>query len=230
LFEEFDMMVSNNSISNGDTNKQVQVRLLDAAEGLFCENGFAGTSIRDITSEAKCNVAAVNYHFGGKEKLYFEVFRRRMTMLRDARIASIEKVMSQDGREPALEELIRAFAIAFIEPLVDKSRGQRFIKLMIREMLDPHLPKRMFAEQVAIPTLNALGKAMARVCPGLRQKETVMSIISVIGQLMHAIHLNEVFRAGEDTGLPIPNLTEMVEHIVKFSTAGIRAMVKKADK
>lgn len=221
------MMVSNKDISNGDTEKQVKDRLLDTAEGLFAEKGFDGTSIREITSRAKCNLAAVNYHFGGKEKLYSEVFRRRLIAMRDVRIASIEEVMSQTDHEPTLEELIRAFAIAFIEPLVDKSQGQRFIRMTIREMLDPRLPKKMFTEEIAIPTLSALGKAMSRVCPGLGQKETVMSIISVVGQLMHAIHLNEMFVAKEDIGLPMLNLTEMVDHIVEFSTAGIRAMVEE---
>lgn len=221
------MMVSNKDISNGDTEKQVKDRLLETAEGLFAEKGFDGTSIREITSQAKCNLAAVNYHFGGKEKLYSEVFRRRLIAMRDVRIASIEDVMSQTDHEPTLEELIRAFAIAFIEPLVDKSQGQRFIRMTIREMLDPRLPKRMFAEEVAIPTLSALGKAMSRVCPGLGQKETVMSIISVVGQLMNAIHLNEMFVAKEDLGLPMLNLTEIVDHIVEFSTAGIQSMVEE---
>ena len=219
------MVVSGNNISKGDVSKQVQGRLLDAAEELFCEHGFEGTSIRDITLQAKCNVAAVSYHFGGKENLYKKVFHRHMRTLRDIRIASIDRVMSQGEGEVTLEQLLRAFAMAFIEPLIDS--GRRFMKLMIQEILDPHLPKRMFAEEVAIPTLSALGRAMAKVCPDLGQKETVMSIISVIGQLMHAIHLSEMFGAEEDLRLPVSNLTEMVDHIVRFSAAGIQAAVKK---
>ena len=222
------MMVSNSNISNSDTNKQVKNRLLDSAERLFCEKGFDGTSIRDITSQAKCNVAAVNYHFGGKENLYNEVFHRHMRTLRDVRIASINSVMSQTQGEVTLEQLLRAFAMAFIEPLLDESQGRRFMKLMVREILNPRLPKRMFAEEVAVPTITALGRAITAVNPGLGQKEIVMCIISVIGQLIHAIHLSEIFGAEEDVGLPVPNLAEMVDHIVDFSVAGVRAMVKEA--
>ena len=94
-------------------------------------------------------------------------------------------------------------------------------------MLDPHLPKKMLADEVAIPTLRALGKAIERVCPGLEQEKIVLSIISIIGQLVHAIHLNEMFCAEEDIGLPIPNLAEVVNHIVDFSAAGIRAAVQE---
>ena len=78
------------------TVKGVQDRLLDAAEELFCEGGFEGTSVRDIAASAGCNVAAVNYYFGGKEKLYEEVWRRHLIPMRDARIAGIEKVLSQN--------------------------------------------------------------------------------------------------------------------------------------
>ncbi len=220
------MMVSNKDISNGDTEKQVKDRLFDTAEGLFAEKGFDGTSIREITSQAKCNLAAVNYHFGGKEKLYSEVFRRRLIAMRDVRIASIEEVMSQTDHEPTLEELIREFATAFIKPLIDQSSGRHFMKLMVREMSDPRLPRKMFVEELAAPTLSALGKALASICPELDQKKNVLSIMLLIGQLVQVIRLNEMFDLEDFVGAPAPTLAEMVDHIVEFSTAGIRAMVK----
>ncbi len=217
---------ADNVAKKGDSSKQIRERLIDVAEGLFCEKGFDGTSVRDITSRAKCNVAAINYHFGGKDKLYYEVFHRHMRTLRDIRIASIKRVMSQGEGEVTLEQLLRAFAKAFIEPLIEESGGRRLMKLMIREMMDAHLPKRMFAEELAMPTLNALGDAIAKICPQLEPRETVMSILSVIGQLIHTIHLNEIFNAEEDFGLPMPNLAEMVEHIVAFSAGGILAVAE----
>jgi len=221
---------ADNVAKKGDSSKQIREHLLDVAEGLFCEKGFAGTSVRDITSRARCNVAAVNYHFGGKEKLYYEVFYRHMHTLRDIRIASIKRVMSQGEGEVTLEQLLHAFAMAFIELLLDKSKGRRFMKLMVREMLDPYLPKKMFVEEVGRPTLSALGEAMAKTCPGLGQKETVMSILSVIGQLIHTIYLSEIFNAEEDLGLQMPNLAEMVEHIVAFSAGGILAVAEEGNR
>lgn len=216
-----------NSSNNGDSTRTVRNRLLETAAESFAEKGFDGTSVRDITTRANCNVAAVNYHFGGKENLYFEVFRRRMIAMRDIRIASIEKVMSQTDHEPTLEELIKAFATAFIEPLIDQSSGRQFMKLMVREMSDPRLPRRMFIEELAGPTLNSLGKGMSRVCPGLEQKKTVLSIISIVSQLVHAIHLNEIIDIDDLVGAPTPSLAEMVDHIVEFSAAGIQAAVQE---
>src|SRR3989442_13609471 len=78
-------------------------RLLEAAERLFAERGFRATSVRALTSEAGCNVASVNYHFGGKEGLYREMFRRRLVALREQRIAGIRRAMDETGGRASLE-------------------------------------------------------------------------------------------------------------------------------
>ena len=216
-----------NSTKNNDSNRKARDRLLDAAEQSFAEKGFDRTSVRDLTANANCNLAAVNYHFGGKENLYTEVFRRQLVTMREARLKSIEKVMSQTDHEPTLEELIRAFATAFIEPLIDQSSGRRFMKLMVHEMSEPHLPKNMFVEEIAEPTITALSNSLAKVYPGVSQEKTILSIMSIIGQLVHIIHIKEMFELGNLVGTPTPNLAEMVDHIVEFSTAGIRASIQE---
>ena len=59
------------------TNRtDTKTSLLDAAEALFAELGIAGASMRAITARAGANLAAVHYHFGSKEGLVREVFRR----------------------------------------------------------------------------------------------------------------------------------------------------------
>uniref|UniRef100_UPI00248D5108 TetR/AcrR family transcriptional regulator n=1 Tax=Aeromonas taiwanensis TaxID=633417 RepID=UPI00248D5108 len=61
-----------------------------ATTELFAQHGFAGTSLRQVTSQADVNIAAVNYHFGSKENLVNEVFRRRMDEMTPARLAQLE--------------------------------------------------------------------------------------------------------------------------------------------
>ena len=57
--------------------RSTRERILDSAEELFAEGGFA-TSLRSITSDAGVNLASVNYHFGSKEALIETVFSRRL--------------------------------------------------------------------------------------------------------------------------------------------------------
>jgi AcrR family transcriptional regulator len=211
--------------SNQDNNlrNDVEARLLDAAEQLFAQKGYDATSIRDITNQAECNVAAVNYHFHSKQNLYNEVFLRRMAAMRDIRLAAIENVMSQTSPRPTLTDLIRAFSTAFLEPLLDKTTGQRFLKLIVREMNDPRLPKDMFVNEIVTPTLTSLGKALTTLCPHLDQKQIYLSIISIIGQLIHVIRIREMFEMGDFAGVPEISLSEIIDHIVEFSTTAITA-------
>lgn len=203
--------------------KDVRKRLLDSAEKLFSERGFADTSVRDITAEANCNVAAVNYHFGGKENLYTEVWRDHLLMLRDNQIASIEKVMSSNQDAPTLEELLRSFAETFVGPLVDEGGSSRLLKLMMREMLDGHLPPNMFVDEVIKPTLGAMQKALLKTCPGLQQSQIALIVSSIIGQLIHAVRVRTMFRQSNRNDILIFDLPEMIDHIIKFSAAGIRS-------
>jgi AcrR family transcriptional regulator len=57
--------------------------IIQVAEGLFSENGFEGTSIRDIAAAANVNVAMISYYFGSKEKLFEEMVQIRTAYMRD---------------------------------------------------------------------------------------------------------------------------------------------------
>jgi len=205
--------------SNG---RGVQDRLIKAGEDLFCRRGFNETSVRDIAATADCNVASINYYFGGKENLYLEIWRRRLAQMRESRLASIERVMSAGGR-PELEDLLRSHAISFLEPLIEGDRHCRFINLMAREMIDPHLPPGMFLTEMVNPVMSALGKALMEICPWLNETNVQVVILLVVAQLMHAVCAKEMFEEGGVYGTLQVNTEDLVEHVVKFSAGGIRA-------
>ena len=208
--------------------KSVKERLLDGAEGLFCEHGFKGTSIRDIAASAGCNIASVNYYFGSKEKLYEEVWRRHLIPMRDARIASINKVMSQTEARPNLEDLLRSFADTFVGSMVDTSKSSQLSKLMAREYIDSHLPTDMFVNEVMTPTITAMHVALVKTCPDLDESKIMPVVFSVIGQLVHLVHVKTLFeQGGDDLNLPVFDSNVIIDHIVKFSAAGIRAYTVK---
>jgi len=221
------MAISHDKVTVGGADKGVQDRLLNAAEELFCEHGFEATSIREIAAVAGCNIASVNYYFGGKEQLYREVWRRHLILVRDSRLASIDKVMSQNDEQPRLEDLLRSYANTFVEPLVDESKARRFMKLMAREMIDRRLPPNMFFEEMIIPIMTALQRALVKTCPGLQQSKAQLVILSLVGQLMNALHSKTMFEQADNPELPKFDLSEVVNHIVKFSAAGIRACAEE---
>lgn len=201
--------------------RSAQDRLVEAGETLFCQCGFNETSVRDLAAAADCNVASVNYYFGGKDNLYVEVWRRMLTSIRGARLTSIDSVMSGGG-QPQLEDLLRSYANSFLSPLVDGDQSCRFVHLMAREMIDPHLPHGMLIAEMIAPVMGALVKAVCEVCPDLQHRSARPIILSIVGQLVYTVCAMHMFEDSEDPELPPLDLNEMVEHIVTFSAAGIR--------
>jgi hypothetical protein len=57
-----------------EKNKDTKRKIIEVADKLFAQNGFSGTSVREIAKQAQVNLAAINYHFTNKENLYWSVF------------------------------------------------------------------------------------------------------------------------------------------------------------
>ena len=82
--------------------------VLNAAERLFAVNGFQNVSVRDITSEAAVNLASVNYHFGSKDALLFEIFRRRTAELNRERARMLHEAADRHGGKPPVRAILTA--------------------------------------------------------------------------------------------------------------------------
>jgi TetR/AcrR family transcriptional regulator, regulator of cefoperazone and chloramphenicol sensitivity len=208
--------------SRGETRQ----RLLDAAEAMFARHGFPSTSVRDLTAEAGCNIAAINYHFGGKDNLYREMFRRLLGHLRELRIRSIDRARPRPGMEPALEELLAAFTLAFLEPLVGDVRGRRYMQLISWELVDPHLPPELFISEMMGPVEKALGEAIREAAGReLTVASVRLCIHSLVAQLVHAANyqrFQERTPRAKASPFAYPGV---VDHIVRFTAAGIRSYV-----
>src|ERR1700761_9039132 len=104
--------------------------VLVAAERLFALHGFQSVSVRDITSNAGVNLASVNYHFGAKDTLLFEIFRRRTAELNRARARMLhEATDAHDGRPPvgAILEALIAPPVRWLDPKGDRLISLQFI-------------------------------------------------------------------------------------------------------
>jgi len=81
--------------------------IMEAARELFAKRSYEAVSVRDIVSQAGANVAAVSYHFGGKENLYREIVRQDLAALRSW-IAEVrdENSTTRDKMEILVEGLL----------------------------------------------------------------------------------------------------------------------------
>lgn len=202
--------------------RETHERILESAQKLFAEKGLDATSVRDITAAAGCNVAAVNYHFGGKENLYLESFKAMLGPLRDQRLAMIAELTQRDP-VPTLEEFLATFAEGFLEPLVDHSRGRLFMVFVSRELLDPRLPLSVFLEEFILPMVQRAAAALEQVGPPMTPDSRIMCIFSLIGQLLHAVKAHHLSAHLEIRNAVPFDLTRFVDHFVRFSAAGLHA-------
>jgi len=201
-------------------------RILDAAEVLFAANGFAGTSARDITSSAGCNVASINYYFSGKDNLYKQVCKRRLSALRDFRINSINEFMAQNPEDISMEGLLHNFSKAFLAPLIGDASGRNVMKLMMREMLYPRLVVNIVFDEMILPMSVALQQAMIKVCPGLDEKQVMWAIFSLVGQLLHTMHIQGILSNQSDGEFAsVFEVSSAIDHIVAFTVAGVEALI-----
>jgi AcrR family transcriptional regulator len=197
-------------------------RILVASQKLFAAKGFDATSVRDITTEAGCNVASVNYHFGGKDNLYLETFRSMLAVLRDQRLSVLDELMARTP-PPSLEEFLESFAEGFIDPLVDESRGRLFMALVSREMFDPRLPHDVFVSEFIHPILEKSLVALEKFGPPLDPADARLCIMSMVGQLLHSLRAHHLFTRADHSAVVPTDLADYIPHFVRYSVGGIRA-------
>ena len=160
-------------------------RILHAAEELFAQQGFAATSLRQVTSRADVNIAAVNYHFGSKDNLVNEVFRRRMDEMSTQRLDALRKATSDGacGLEPILA--------AFVEPALamaqDRHGGGAFIRVIARAYAESNDSLRKFLSDQYGHVLREFAKAIAACVPGLSKEELYWRLDFLSGALTYAM-------------------------------------------
>src|ERR1700749_373926 len=101
-------------------------RILGAAETLFARHGFVGASLRQVTAAANVNLAAVNYHFGSKDNLINEVFRRRLDVLNSERQRRLAEAQTNPGH--CLEDVLAAFVEPALAVAQDAAGGAGFAR------------------------------------------------------------------------------------------------------
>lgn len=168
-------------------SKNTKDRLLDAAERLCAERSIAGTSIRDITQAAEANVAAVNFHFGGKQGLIKALFKRRLEPLAAARLERLADLRTRKGT-PTASDILNAFMVPLMEQMArPDSNSQAFARLFARTVIEPtDAITELFGTDMADYTQTYLG-ALQEALPHLSRDELILRFDFAVGAIAHAL-------------------------------------------
>lgn len=200
-------------------------RLVLAAEKLFAEKGFHDVSLRDITKEAKANVASVNYYFSSKDALEDEVIVRHIGPVNDARMAALDTLREQYGEEAIpSREVILAFMRPMIELMHSSSlRSDLFAKIMGRCMGDKGhaMPPQIEPQMKAV--IGAFIQELLRALPQLTPETVLWRLHFSFGVVAHTLLFSE--RLSEFAGEELGDVTmdSSLERIIDYCEGGLLA-------
>jgi AcrR family transcriptional regulator len=195
-------------------------RILGVAETLFARHGFAGASLRQVTAAAKVNLAAVNYHFGSKESLIEEVFRRRLDELNRHRLAALAAAEAKTGR--SLEDVLDAFIRPALEQSMDSAGGAAFVRVLARAYAEHDERLRKFLSDNYGHVLREFAAVFMRLLPHLDKEELYWRLDIVAGALTYAMADFGMIKRKNDVS-EHNHREQAAQHLVRFAAAGLRA-------
>ncbi|MDD2744073.1 MAG: TetR family transcriptional regulator [Rhodocyclaceae bacterium] len=204
-------------------------RILDAGERLFMVHGYDGTSMRQITSEAAVNLAAVNYHFGSKESLMQEVFRRRLGWLNSERISLLNKLEAEsEGKPLKPSQIVDAFFGTLLGIAADESRGgMTFLRLLGRTLTEPSEFIRAVLMDEYAEVLERYKQALFRALPDVPKAEIVWRFHFMLGATSYAIAGTDALRVITDWQIEAEDSTDRLDRLLprlmSFLLGGLRA-------
>lgn len=197
-------------------------RILQAAEALFIEHGYAATSLRAVTAGAGVNLAAVHYHFGSKEGLFQAAIHRRMAPVNQERMKRLDELHAGVGGEaPALEDILEAFLAPVFsgDPTWDRTSVARLMGRLFGE-------SQAFVLPLIVDEFGDVGRrflaAVCRALPGIRREELTWRLHLTIGAMIVAISFDGPVIELPDSPVPAETGEQTVRRIVRYAAAGLR--------
>ncbi len=225
--------------------QETKERLLDAAECLFACKAYDEVSVRELAAAADVNVAAVNYHFQGKENLFREAIKRRFVIQRDRTLAALNHLLNQPDGPEGLGPVIRVLVEEYLRGSLDSEGGSSFMLLVTRELQtrQGHGDMTFFREMVQ-PVFQAFAGAVLQQRPHMTREQVSWFMASVVGQIHHFIirwHKVQTLGVTSPQGqimvgifpvlaLPVEDyISQVTEHITRFSVAAAESLYPEVE-
>ncbi len=202
--------------SKGDETRQ---RILAAASQLFAEKGYHDTTNQDICGLAEANIAAVNYHFGSKEKLYLAVWEEMFRVKGELWDRRVEAAGSA-------EEALRMFIRMRLAAALDEGPGGWLPRIIHWEMGHPTELHDQLIRRFLEPRRKWLDQKLRELL-GPDVNETRLRLA---GFCLHSplIHVLELRKHGDrcPSAMLRESREELIETMQAYALAGLRAVAE----
>lgn len=199
---------------------ETRTRLLEAAGEVFAARGFRDATVREICRRARANIAGVNYHFGGKARLYSALLRSidDEATARNPYIATGPDAETPEGR-------LRWFVRQFLGRVFDTGRPAWHERLMAREMIEPTRALDDLVERNIRPRSRVLRSIVGDILgPDAGDALVQRCAASIVGQCLFYWHCKPIIaRLMPDLGFDPANIERLADHVARFSLGGLWA-------
>ncbi|HEX7379378.1 MAG TPA: CerR family C-terminal domain-containing protein [Pirellulales bacterium] len=199
------------------TIDQTKERLLEAAGRVFAERGFRSATVREICHAARANLAAVNYYFGDKERLYVESVKRAHSRRQEA------APMPDWSPETPPDVRLRDFVLTMLKRILGDPQCDWQAQLMFREMQQPTAACRELVEEYIRPHFELLQAIIGELSPAAMTDQQIRLVaFGIVGQCLY-------FRVAEPVVRQLVEQSEfaqveprrLAEHITRWTLAAL---------
>ena len=204
--------------------------ILDVAEGLFAQHGPAGVTIRSIASEAGTNTQALNYHFGTKDRLLEEMFRRRVLPVNAERLERLD-ACTANGRLPSIEEVIDSFVRPILRLRQESLGHERALVVMqfqLRMVSNPGDKEFTYLRSYFEPLRSRFISVLSRILPQLEIEDVIWRYNFMCGAILYSMGgpARMLYPPESLAGAKLRDFGDegaAIDHLVRFLGEGFRA-------
>ncbi len=207
------------SLQSQDTRQ----RIVAAAERLFAATGFDGATMRELTTQAKANLAAVNYHFGSKAGLLEEVFRTYFAPIQKERLRLLEEAEARAGGQPLpIREILQMFLAPAVHALSERHTG--IPSLLSRLHHEPSPAIEALIHKVSQPVAQRYVLAVQRSLPHLSVQQVHLRAHFMVGAMLYVHGPGRMLmRQTLPDSEAVPDSEVLLNALLEFCEAGFRS-------
>jgi AcrR family transcriptional regulator len=204
--------------------------ILNAAERLYADRGFADVTLRDIVAAAYVNLASVNYHFGSKYELIAELFVTRSLATNRERLNELKQAEEAGGGRASIEAILRALVGPTLRGcLGPSSEGSTAARFMIRASIESVPPIRRIKNR-EVDHLRKFIAAMRRALPGRNDVDLYWGLNFALAMSHHTIREKERLTKLSEGQCDLNDVEGIIDRVVSVSVMALAGSETPAKK
>lgn len=207
-------------MSDPTQSPDTRQRLLEAAGPIFAEKGFRAATVKEICDAAGANIAAINYHFGDKQRLYVATLR-----FAHSSVVNVEDLRRSWPSDATASQKLGDLVRTLVHGILGQGKPAWLGRIIASEMTDPTDALDELVELEVRPKSQLLRQLIAEIT-GLppHDERTAFNSLSIVSQCLF-YHQNRAVVRRLFPGLDYDDentVDRIADHITTFALRALQ--------